>query len=199
MKVSAAFATVLLLASLAAAQDLDSSAPDQTQSVAGAARATRQQQQDDAAKQADIRHLLAITGAGALANQSMDEVEKTIRPLLLNSLPAGEYRDKLVDLFFEKFRLKRSGDQLVELIVPVYDKYYSDDEIKQMIQFYQTPLGQKMLSVLPKISAESQEAGQKWGEELGRECMLEVLVEHPELRQAMQDAKRSQTLQQQTP
>jgi hypothetical protein len=36
------------------------------------------------------------------------------------------------------------------------------------------------------------QAGQQWGQELGKESMQEVLAEHPDLRQAMQDAAKNQ-------
>ena len=101
--------------------------------------------QVDPAKAADIRHLLELTGAASLATQSMDQAEKSIRPLITNSLPPGDYRDKLVDLFFEKFHSKRDSGQLIALIVPVYDKYYTGDEIKGLIKFYESPLGRKMV------------------------------------------------------
>jgi hypothetical protein len=145
----------------------------------------------DPVKEADIRQLLQVTNAAGIAAQSMDQMEKIIRPTISRSLPPGDYRDKLVDLFFEKFRSKRSPDQLVDLIVPIYDKYYSDDEIKGLIQLYQTPLGKKMLAVLPNVMAESQAAGAAWGQDLGRQSMLEVLAEHPELAKALEEAKNN--------
>ena len=145
--------------------------------------------QIDPAKAADIRHLLDLTGASNLATQSMDQMEKDIRPLVSNSLPPGDYREKLVDLFFEKFRSKRDPDRLIAIIIPIYDKYYSDDEIKGLIKFYESPLGKKMASALPKIMSESQAAGGKWGQQLGRDSMIEVLTEHPELRKALEQAK----------
>lgn len=79
----------------------------------------------------------------------------------------------------------------MDLIVPIYDKYLSDEEIKGLIQFYQTPLGQKTLKVLPTVMSESREAGRKWGEGLGRDSMVEVLTEHPDLEKAMNDAKKT--------
>jgi uncharacterized protein len=148
--------------------------------------------QVDPAKEADIRHLLELTGAPSLAAQSMDQAEKSIKPLITNSLPPGDYRDKLVDLFFEKFRSRRDVGQLVALIVPIYDKYYTADEIKGLIKFYESPLGKKMASALPSILSESQQAGGKWGQELGRQSMMEVLAEHPDLRQALEQAKANQ-------
>jgi len=74
--------------------------------------------------------------------------------------------------------------------VPAYDRYYTHEEIKGLIQFYGTPLGQKMISVLPKLTGELQEAGRKWGEGLGRNSMREVLSEHPELATALDGAKK---------
>lgn len=186
------FTCALLLATLCAGQDISPAAGQGSdQSVAAAARASRAQVSAAQTKQADIRRLLDLTGAASLATQAMDDMEKNIRPLVTNSLPPGDYREKLVDLFFEKFRSKRDPNQLIELIVPIYDKYYSDEEINGLIQLYQTPLGKKMLMVLPKIMAESQVAGGKWGEELGRQSMMEVLSEHPEMQKAIEDAKKN--------
>jgi hypothetical protein len=189
--VSVTLGSLLLLASLCAAQDASPAGTDQDsgQSVVAAASASRAQVKAEQDKQADIRHLLEITGAAALAMQTMDEMEKSMKPMIADSLPPGDYREKLVDLFFEKFQQKCDPKELVELIVPIYDKYYTAEEIKGLIRFYESPLGQKTASTLPKIAAESQAAGGQWGREIGREAMLEVLAEHPEMRRALQDAK----------
>jgi uncharacterized protein len=143
----------------------------------------------DPAKEADIRHLLDLVGATSLVKQSMDQMESTMRPLLANSLPPGEYREKLIELFLEKFRSKRDSSQVLALIIPIYDKYYTAQDIKELIHFYDSPIGKKMATVLPKVTSESQAAGSKWGEELGRSSMMEVLAEHPDLRKALEDAK----------
>jgi len=95
---------------------------------------------------------------------------------------------------FEKLLQKRKGaalQQLLDLAVPIYDKYYSDDEIKQLIHLYETPMGQKMLKVMPKVLGELQAAGEKWGEGMGRQSMTEVLAEHPELEKALQAAQKT--------
>jgi hypothetical protein len=145
----------------------------------------------DPAKEADIRQLLEVTGAKALMMQVMSTMEKNLKPALTSSLPPGDYRAKLIDFFFEKFMARANVEmpKLVDAAVPVYDKYLSDEDIKGLIQFYQTPLGQKTLSVLPQVTAEMQAAGEKLGQRLGRETMMEVLSEHPDLAKAMQDAR----------
>jgi len=143
----------------------------------------------DPAKEADIRRLLDVTGAAGLATQMMDQMEHGIRPLMTSSLPPGEYREKLVELFFEKFKSKIDSNQLIALIIPIYDKYYTHAEIKSLIEFYESPVGKKVATSMPKVLAESQAAGGQWGQQIGRDSMIEVLQEHPDLRQALESAK----------
>jgi uncharacterized protein len=119
----------------------------------------------DPAKETDIRRLLNLTGVKSLATQMMDGMQQSVKPMMTNSLPPGEYREKLVDLFFVKFRSKADPQQMLDLAVPIYDKYYSHEEIKGLIQFYETPLGQKTISLLPKMMGELQEEGRQMGRE----------------------------------
>lgn len=132
-----------------------------------------------------------LAGTSSLVSQMMEGMENNIKPLMTSSLPPGDYREKVIDLFFEKFHTKANPQQILDMAVPSYDKYYTHEEIKGLIKFYETPLGQKMIGVLPKMLGELQLAGQKWGEALGRDCMNEVLIEHPDLAKALNDAAKN--------
>ena len=108
----------------------------------------------DPVKEADIRHLMEVAGTKALMTQVMGTIETSIKPVLNNLFPPGEYRERLVDLFIAKFKSEGDLQQLSDSIVPIYDKYFSDKEIKELTQFYQTPLGRKTIEVMPKVLAE---------------------------------------------
>ena len=181
MKVFAAVFLFVIGTSLQAGQNQTVPAP--AAAVAPAAPA-----KIDPVKEADIRHLLEATGTTTVMQQLMDNMQKSLKPVLTNSFPPGEYREKLVDLFFEKFRSKLDTKRLLDLAVVRYDEQFSDDDIKGLISFYETPLGQKAVSALPKLTAELQQDGQALGQQMGRESMIEVLAEHPELAKALQDA-----------
>ncbi|HET8966327.1 MAG TPA: DUF2059 domain-containing protein [Candidatus Acidoferrum sp.] len=192
MKISLVLAVCLTLGSIVGNAQSTSGSAGKTPNMQGssvsksnATAATK----IDPAKEADIRRLLDLAGTKALVVQTMDSMSKSIKPLLTNSLPPGEYREKLVDLFFAKFSAKADVEHLLDLAVPVYDKNFSHQEIRSLIEFYQTPLGQKAIATLPKVTAEMQEQGRKWGEDLGRQCMVEVLSEHPELADALNNAQ----------
>jgi hypothetical protein len=180
----------LLMGSLLAQTKSPSSEVPAKPQAAPESTAASAQIKIDPAKEADIRRLLDLTKFALLATQIMEGMEGSIKPLMMSSFPPGEYRERLIDLFFAKFHSKISADQLLGLAVPIYEQYYTHDEIKGLIQFYETPLGQKLTSVQAQISGELQAAGRKWGEGLGRDSMLEVLAEHPELATALEAAKK---------
>jgi hypothetical protein len=46
-------------------------------------------------------------------------------------------------------------DEVMAEMVPIYVQNYTVDEIRQLTDLYQTPLGQKMLASMPKIAAQS--------------------------------------------
>jgi hypothetical protein len=145
----------------------------------------------DPAKEADIRKLLDVLGVQTMAVQMMNETLETMKPVLTSSLPPGDYREKLINLFLAKFRAKIDPQRLVDLAVPIYDKHLSDEEIKGLIQFYQTPLGKKTLTELPQMMTELGTEGQKWGQGLGRDSMREVLAENPDLDAALEAAAKA--------
>lgn len=135
----------------------------------------------DSAKSSDIRRLLEVAGTKSVMASMMDSMETSLKPLMINSFPPGEYRDQLINLFLARFRSKANLGQLLDSAVPIYDKYFSDQEVKDLTKFYESPLGHKAVTVLPQVMTEMQALGQQWGQKLGRECMQEVLAGNPDL------------------
>jgi hypothetical protein len=142
----------------------------------------------DPPKEAAIRKLFEIQGTKDTMAKVVASMSATVRPLLESSLPPGEYRAQLIDLFFQRFQSKMKADELLELAIPIYDKYFSLEDIEGLTKFYQTPLGKKLISVLPQVLLETQEAGRKYGEAAGRQAMIEVLDEHPDLKKWLEEA-----------
>jgi hypothetical protein len=184
--------SLLLLVFTFAGKAQDKSTPQSTPQNSAPASAPAAKKKIAPAKEADIRKLLQLTGTSALMQQTMASMDKSIKPMMINSLPEGDYRQTLIDLFFEKFHAKLDTQKLLDLAVPIYDKYFTDADIKGLIQFYETPLGQKTVKALPQITAELTDAGRTMGATVARDSMLEVISQHPELQKAMEDAQQRQ-------
>lgn len=192
MKLLVSFAVAcLLVAPACVAQNQTPQTQDQAAQSAPPPAASVQQEPEhkiDAAKEADIRRLLDLAGTTALVQQMVERTEQNLKPVLAGSLPPGDYRDQLIQLFFERFNSKFTSQRVVDLAIARYDENFSDDEIKGLIGFYGTPLGRKVATVLPKMMQELQEDGAKLGRQIGEQSMVEVLQEHPDLKQALQAA-----------
>jgi hypothetical protein len=62
-------------------------------------------------------------------------------------------------------RVDEIGDQMAG----VYARAFTVDEMRQLIAFYQTPVGQKLLEKSPTLVQESMSIGRAWGQRLGAE------------------------------
>lgn len=117
-----------------------------------------------AEKAATIRRLLTLLGTEKLTQQRI--------ALVLSSMQAA-MPDASPDLW-TKIRASINYNELVELLVPIYSRHYTQQDVDGLIAFYQTPLGQKVVSQLPQISKESLLAGQQWGQQKAQEILAQV-------------------------
>lgn len=81
------------------------------------------------------------------------------------------------DSFWESFQQKcktKFTTGIIEIYVPVYAKYFTLDDINQLVAFYQTPIGKKLGDATPKITAEGMQAGQKLGMEIATDLQKEL-------------------------
>jgi len=113
-----------------------------------------------AAKDAKIRELINLMGTAKVAVDLMKSEVAGIKKLL--PFPAAAQDD-----FEKEFLATIDPKDLVDLVVPIYDRHFSEPDIDGMLAFYRTPVGQHFTKVLPDLTAESQKAGEEWGKALG--------------------------------
>lgn len=118
----------------------------------------------------DTRKLMEVTGAlnfGQMLSQTIvmqfSKALKAQRP----DLPPEAYTilSEEVGKVVSEEMTRKGG--YVDQVIPLYGKYLTHDEIKGLLQFYGTPLGKKLVSVLPPLTRESMITGQKWAQTLG--------------------------------
>jgi uncharacterized protein len=182
---------LLLVAILLAGSALAQTSPDAPPTAADLAKTpATAQPKIDPAKEADIRKLMQLTGVENLSGQMMSNMEPSMKATLTQAFPPGEYRAQLIELFLAKLRVKVSL-AIVEGAVPTYDKYFTDDELHQLMAFYETAVGKKTITVMPQLMTELMTNSQQLGQQLGRDSLAEVFDEHPDLKQAMEQAVKS--------
>jgi hypothetical protein len=129
-----------------------------------------------------IGELISVTKMDTQMQQLTDsvlaEMEKTF-PLTYSSMidsrtdigPAEKQRLKASEKesfvsFSQKFRSRLAETidykkYIEETIYPIYDKIYTEQELEDLVAFYSTPTGQKVLQTLPQLLVESQNAARE--------------------------------------
>lgn len=126
-------------------------------------------------KKQDLIRLLDLTKAtdiGAqFVQQGVDELRKSFA-----SLP-DERRERMVKIFQEEMLKEFSREKMIEGILPIYDKYLTDEDVKQLIAFYESPVGRKMVEVQPRILKEAFDYGSTRGREAGQRAVARITEE----------------------
>ncbi len=117
-----------------------------------------------------IERLIEVTGAlnvakimSAAVTQEMTNAVKRVRP---------DIPPEALDIVAEEVTSVISEEMVakggfIDRIVPVYAKYFTNDDLDAMIEFYETPVGRKTISVMPQVTKEAIQIGQSWGQSLG--------------------------------
>ena len=133
----------------------------------------------DPAKDADIRSLLELVGARDQVQESVQLTAEQYREKLLASVANNEKNQAFVNTVISDYEKRFDLDHVTEQLVSIYDKHYSDEEIKGLLQFYGTPLGQKVAAEAPRISREIQEATRGTALKAVKDALQEAKEENP--------------------
>lgn len=114
-------------------------------------------------KAEDIRKLLKVSG--------IHDQLKIVKNNLLNQYSmgfSGAY-PKAPDAFWEEYYQligQQDIDNLVERMIPVYDKHMSHEVIRKLIEMFKTPFWEEWKVKMPAISREAGLIGSEWGQAL---------------------------------
>jgi len=138
----------------------------------------------DPAKDADIRSLMELVGARDQVQDAVNNSSEQYREKLLATVPNNDKGQAFITSFIDSYQKKFDVDQVTEQIVTIYDKHYTDDEIKTMLQFYGSPIGQKVAAETPKIMREIQTASRATGTKAAKDALQTLKAQNPEVGQS---------------
>ena len=115
----------------------------------------------DSTKIKHIRQFIELAGMAKLGIQMMDNLVATYK----QSYPAAGNE------FWEAFMKEADVATLLEKMIPIYDQNFSDEDIMQLIAFYESPIGRKMIDRMPAIMQQAMQVGAEWGKQLGEKVI----------------------------
>jgi hypothetical protein len=140
-------------------------------------------------KEARIRELMDVTGTKNLGQQLIEAGMEQFRSSVLDSQPDNPRAKQFVEAFVIRFQKHFDSDSLNEKVIPIYDKYLTAEDLQGLLDYYHSPLGQRMLKVLPEVTRESQAAGFALGQKAAQDTMDELKADFPEFAGAKEEDK----------
>ena len=127
---------------------------------------------------ADIERLMDITGASSLGEQAANIASMSVLDALKARSDVPERVFVIVkEVLSAEFAKAFNGPGgLRPKQVALYAKYFSHDDVRGLLAFYQTELGKKTIKVMPTLLQESAAIGQEWMS-ANMPSMLKVLEE----------------------
>jgi uncharacterized protein len=145
----------------------------------------------DPAKDAAIRHLMNITQTAKLGDDISAYLTNQVRGIMSRSLPADRL-PKFMDAFSQKFAAGAPSAAVTTAAVTIYARAFSMEDIQGLIQFYESPLGQRVVKQLPQVSQESQSAGVQIEQNAAMVTLESMQDDYPELKPMLQAQSPSQ-------
>lgn len=111
-----------------------------------------------------VRKLMEVVGMGRMLSQ-MNSQMAGVMQTALPCVPAS---------YWQGFVDQNATNQLIGRMVPVYQKHFTDKEIDELLKFYGTPTGQKVIREMPATMAEGMQIGKTWGQERGQQMIKQL-------------------------
>lgn len=105
-------------------------------------------------KRNNIKTLLELNGGTKTTENNAIMIIDSIKHLIPDFKMENVKPDDIKDIV----------ETIQEETIPIYDKYFSNDEILGIIEFYRTPIGKSYLSKMGSVAMETMQVGSKYGE-----------------------------------
>ena len=145
----------------------------------------------DPAKEAAIRHLMDLTQTSKMGDSLTSYVTNQVRQALSQAIPPDRLA-KLMDGFSQKMITTAPATGVTDAVIPIYARAFSMEDIQAITQFYESPLGQRMVNALPQVTRESEELGMQMQQKGAMNVLQEMSSDYPELKQMLKPEQESE-------
>ena len=135
-------------------------------------------------KKDDIRLLVVLMGNDKIGEQMAEMMVMGILNQMKQKYPKiTKEAENAISRAINKV-IKEESSRLTDRFSPLYDKHFTHSEIKELIKFYGSPVGQKFTANFQSLTIETMQAGQEWAVEI-----------QPKLQQALEKELQGVTIE----
>lgn len=158
--------------------------PDAVKAAGQNASAAQAGAQIDAGKDSDLRSLMELVGARDQIQDGIANSAEQYKEKLLATVPNNTKGQEFVTAWADNYQKKFDVDAMSEEVVKLYDKHFRADELKALLQFYGSPIGQKYAAEMPKLTRELQGQTRALATKAAKEALQAMKEQNPEVGQS---------------
>ena len=103
------------------------------------------------------------------------KVEESVELMLDQSIVVLKQQyPKIPVSYWSELKRKIDYSQFTEMVIPVYNKTFSHQEVKDLIQFFSTPVGRKYVRELPAINTAIYNVSHEYGRALSQQIVQQM-------------------------
>jgi hypothetical protein len=125
---------------------------------------------------AAARELMVLIKATDQFKILLPSILAALKPAIVQNRPQAEQDFDAVMPIVTAAAMRRLND-FAELMATVYARNFSVDEIHDLIAFYRTPTGQKLIARQPVVAQQGLAAGQEFGRQLVVDLRQDIMDE----------------------
>jgi hypothetical protein len=133
-------------------------------------------QQPSASALAAAKELITVKGAAAIYDPVVPGVVEQARRVLLQANPTlGKDLNEVALKLRAEYAPR--GAEILNEVAKLYAARFSEQELKDALAFYKSPLGRKLLAEEPTVLDQSMKSAQSWADRLSEEVITRIRVE----------------------
>lgn len=107
----------------------------------------------------DLEKFLSINGSTETYNIVYEQILTQLK-MSKPGVPDSVWSNLKTEVFDNEV------NELTKKMVPLYKKHFTHEDVKELINFYESPIGKKLVTKTPLLTQESMQFSQQWGMDL---------------------------------
>jgi uncharacterized protein len=140
----------------------------------------------DREKMENIQRLMKVIEVEKLQKAMLDQMLLALKPMMAQAPAADEQLRRKLERFSELMSEEFKKLDFMSINIDLYNQYFTNDEIKGLIQFYESPVGKKAIQVLPEITQKGMKRGMELGSTVAPKAIARWLEEYPEMKSLLE-------------
>ncbi len=115
-----------------------------------------------------VHDLMKVAGVAQLMQSTMNQMSSQFTTMMHSDFPC------VPSDYWSHFMGPDAQQEILDRMVPIYQKHFTQGDVTQMLTFYRTPLGQKVIHEMPAVMHDAMKVGQQWGRSHAVKMMREL-------------------------